>query len=190
MRRNKAWWSKGVVRNATVQLSWIGQRKSWSAWIEKLGRYWQWMVVYTAEVMLPKCIDKGKKGKGDVWYWVVCQEGEQNLYGYLRKSTEWVRMVLKEKVFVEEKSSGLPSVQNSDVSWEESWLEMAQECFVKDGNRRLYPRCIRASFKNNSVKHSINKTPETSLGRLCGDSTETVRHIVSGCSKLAQREYI
>ena len=57
------------------------------------------------------------------------------------------------------------------------------------GNRRLYPRCTRASFKNNSDKHSINKTPETSLGRLCGDSTETVRHIVSGCSKLAQREY-
>ena len=75
------------------------------------------------------------------------------------------------------------------MSGEESWLEMAQECLVKEGNRRLYPRCIRASFKNNSVKHSINKTPETSLGRLCGDSTETVRHIVSGCSKLAQREY-
>ena len=34
---------------------------------------------------------------------------------------------------------------------------MAQECFVKDGNRRLYPRCIRASFKNNSVKHSIKR---------------------------------
>ncbi|CAH3034682.1 unnamed protein product [Porites lobata] len=76
-----------------------------------------------------------------------------------------------------------------DVSGEESWLEMAQECVVKEGKRRLYPRRTRASFKNNSVKHSINKTPETSLGRLCGDSTETVRHIVSGCSKLAQREY-
>ena len=82
------------------------------------------------------------------------------------------------------------SLQTSDVSGEESWLEMAQECFVKEGKRRLYPRCTRASFKNNSVKHSINKTPETSLGRLCGDSSETVRHIVSGCSKLAQREYI
>ena len=81
------------------------------------------------------------------------------------------------------------SLQTSDVSGEESWLEMAQECFVKEGKRRLYPRRTRASFKNNSVKHSINKTPETSLGRLCGDSTETVRHIVSGCSKLAQREY-
>ena len=66
---------------------------------------------------------------------------------------------------------------------------MAQESFVKEGNRRLYPRCTRASFKNNSVKHSIHKTPETSPGRLRGDSTERVRHIVSGCSKLAQREY-
>ena len=97
------------------------------------------MVVYTPEVMLPKCIDKGKKGKGDVWYWVVCQEGEQNLYGYLRKSTEWVRMVLKEKVFVEEKSSGLPEEKERGESQElegkkpymESFLYKIQMCLER-----------------------------------------------------------
>ena len=46
-------------------------------------------------------------------------------------------------------------------------------------------RALRA----NSIKYSIDKTSETPLCRLCGDATETVRHIVSECKKLAQREY-
>ena len=45
------------------------------------------------------------------------------------------------------------------------------------------------ALRTNSIKYSIDKTSETPLCRLCGDATETVRHIVSGCKKLAQREY-
>ena len=45
------------------------------------------------------------------------------------------------------------------------------------------------ALRTNSIKHSIDKTSETPMCRLCGDSTETVRHIVSGCKKLAQGEY-
>ena len=39
------------------------------------------------------------------------------------------------------------------------------------------------------TNYTIDKTLETPLCRLCRDATETVRHIVSGCKKLAQREY-
>ena len=45
------------------------------------------------------------------------------------------------------------------------------------------------ALRTSSIKYSIDKTSETPLCRLCGDATETVRHIVSGCKKLAQREY-
>ena len=45
------------------------------------------------------------------------------------------------------------------------------------------------ALRTNSIKRSIDKTSETPLCRLCGDCSETVRHIVSGCKKLAQREY-
>ena len=45
------------------------------------------------------------------------------------------------------------------------------------------------ALRTNSVKHSIYKSSETPLCRLCGESTEIVWHIVSGCRKLAQREY-
>ena len=96
---NKAWWSKGVVRNATVELSLS------SVIAEELVS----MDRKTRKILAVNgCLHQGKKEKGDAWYWVVCQGGEQNLHGYLRKSTEWVRMVLKEKVLVEKKSSGLP----------------------------------------------------------------------------------
>ena len=45
------------------------------------------------------------------------------------------------------------------------------------------------ALRTNLIKYSIDKTSETPLCRLCGDATETVQHIVSGCKKLAQREY-
>ena len=59
----------------------------------------------------------------------------------------------------------------------------------EEGDRRLENSCSKTSFKTKSIYHSIYKTSETPLCRLCGDSTETARHIVSGCKKLAQREY-
>ena len=45
------------------------------------------------------------------------------------------------------------------------------------------------AFRTNWIKYSIDKTSETPLCRLRGDATETVGHIVSGCKKLAHREY-
>ena len=35
----------------------------------------------------------------------------------------------------------------------------------------------------------IDKTQENSKCRMCGDSDETINHIISECSKLAQKEY-
>ena len=45
------------------------------------------------------------------------------------------------------------------------------------------------ALRTNLIKHSINKTSETPMCRLCGNSFETVRHIISGCKRLAQKEY-
>ena len=74
-----------------------------------------------------------------------------------------LQAVLKEKVIVEEKS----------LQETEGLILTAQE----------------QALRTNSIKYSIDKTSEIPLCRLCGDAPETVRHIVSGCKKLAQREY-
>ena len=39
------------------------------------------------------------------------------------------------------------------------------------------------------IKARIDKTQQNSKCRLCGDRDETVNHMISECSKLAQREY-
>ena len=41
----------------------------------------------------------------------------------------------------------------------------------------------------NAIKHNTDKTGETSRCRLCKEKSETTRHVISACSKLAQKEY-
>ena len=45
------------------------------------------------------------------------------------------------------------------------------------------------ALRNNSIKHHIDKAAESPLCRLCGEKSENVDHIVSGCKKLTQKEY-
>ena len=39
------------------------------------------------------------------------------------------------------------------------------------------------------IKARIDKMQQKSKYRLCGDRDETINHIISDCSKLAQKEY-
>ena len=45
------------------------------------------------------------------------------------------------------------------------------------------------AIRTNHIKARIDKTQQNSKCRLCGDSDETINHIISECSKLAQKEY-
>ena len=45
------------------------------------------------------------------------------------------------------------------------------------------------SIKTNLVKATIDKSQGDSLCRVCKKADENINHIVSGCSKLAQKEY-
>ena len=46
-----------------------------------------------------------------------------------------------------------------------------------------------SAIRTNHIKARIDKTQQNSKCRLCGDRDETINHIISECSKLAQREY-
>ena len=134
----------------------------------------------------------------------------KSLYGYLRESTEWMlQAAMKEKVIVEEENlqdyerrikeekvkswkekalHGEFVQQTTDVAGEESWRWL-RNGFLKKETEGLILAAQEQALRTNSIKHSIDKTSETPLCRLCGESTETVWHIVSGCKKLAQNEY-
>ena len=45
------------------------------------------------------------------------------------------------------------------------------------------------AIRTNQIKVRIDKTQHNSKCRLCGDRDETINHIISECSKLAQMEY-
>ena len=45
------------------------------------------------------------------------------------------------------------------------------------------------SVRRNLVKAEIDKSQEDSLCRMCRKVDESIDHIVSGCSKFAQKEY-
>ena len=61
--------------------------------------------------------------------------------------------------------------QTADVAGEDS-SRWRRNGFLK-GTDGLILAAQKQAF---GTKHSIDKTSETSLCRLCGDSTETVRH--------------
>ena len=117
-----------------------------------------------------------------------------------------LQAALKEKVIVEEESlqdyerrrkdekvknwkekalHGAFVQQISDEAGEESWRWL-RNGFLKKETEGLILAAQEQALRTSSIKYSIDKTP---LCRLCGDATETVRHIVSGCKKLALREY-
>ena len=46
-----------------------------------------------------------------------------------------------------------------------------------------------SAIRTNHIKARIDKTKQNSKCRLCSDRDETIGHIISECSKLAQRKY-
>ena len=62
-----------------------------------------------------------------------------------------------------------------------------------NNNKRETESLLRAAQDNairtNHIKVRIDKTQQNSKCRLCGDRDETTNHIISKCSKLAQKEY-
>ena len=55
---------------------------------------------------------------------------------------------------------------------------------------RISPNAAKNSdIRTNHIKARIDKTQQNSKCRQCSDRDETINHIVSECSKLAQKEY-
>ena len=65
---------------------------------------------------------------------------------------------------------------------------------VKKGKLQEWNRIFSYSSTNNAIrtnyiKARIDKTQQNNRCKLCSDTDETINHIISECSKLAQKEY-
>ena len=65
---------------------------------------------------------------------------------------------------------------------------MAKKRNLKRETESLLIAAQDNAIRTNHIKAKIDKTQQNSKCRLCGDRDETINHIISECSKLAQKE--
>ena len=78
--------------------------------------------------------------------------------------------------------------ETADVKWEVTWNWM-KKGDLKVTTEALICSAQEQSLRTNYTKFYIDKTVDSPLCRLCGEKGESIGHIVSECTKLAQREY-
>ena len=76
----------------------------------------------------------------------------------------------------------------NNISHDKNWT------WLRKGNLKRETESLLMTEQNstkrtNHIKARIAKTQQNSKCRLCGDRDETINHIISDCSKLAQKEY-
>ena len=72
----------------------------------------------------------------------------------------------------------------NNISHDKTWT------WLRKGNfKRETESLSEQRHKNQSYQRRIDKTQQNSKCRLCDDRDDTINHIISECSKLAQKEY-
>ena len=71
---------------------------------------------------------------------------------------------------------------------EKTWTWLRKGNLKRETESLLIPTQDNA-IRINHIKARIDKDQQNSKFRLCDDRDETINHIISECSKLAQREY-
>ena len=66
---------------------------------------------------------------------------------------------------------------------------MAKKKSLKRTTEGLIMAAQEQAIRTNHTKAKIDKTQENSKCRMCGKAEERVNHVLSECSKLAQKEY-
>ena len=96
----------------------------------------------------------------------------------LERMIEWKEKPLHGKFF-----KGIEGFAD-DESWR--WLRNG---YLKRETEGMICAAQEQALRTNSIKHAIDKTVDSPLCRKCKRAPESVQHIVSGCTLLAQKEY-
>ena len=76
--------------------------------------------------------------------------------------------------------------ESTDKEKPSVWL---RKCDLKIRSEALICSAQEQAIRTNYVKYHIDECVDSPSCRMCGETGETVSHIVSECSKLAQRKY-
>ena len=104
-------------------------------------------------------------------------------------NTETNRMIITRKQKWEEKQLyGRFKCLISNISHDKTWTWLRKGNFKRE-IESLQIDAQNKAIRTNHIKERIDKTQQNSKYRLCGDREEITNHIISECSKLAQKEY-
>ena len=78
--------------------------------------------------------------------------------------------------------------QINNISHDKTWTWLRKGNFKRE-TESLLMVAQNSAIRTNHIKARIDKTQQNSKCRLCGNRDETINHIISECSKLAQKEY-
>ena len=76
----------------------------------------------------------------------------------------------------------------NNISHDKTWTWLRKGNFLRE-TESLLMTAQNSAIRTNRIKARIDKTLQNSKCRLCSDRDETINHIKSECSKLAQKEY-
>ena len=76
----------------------------------------------------------------------------------------------------------------NNISHDKTWIWQRKGNFKRE-TESLLIAAQDSAIRTNHIKARIDMTQQNSKYRLCGDRDETINHIISECSKSAQREY-
>ena len=76
----------------------------------------------------------------------------------------------------------------NNISHGKTWTWLRKRNFYRE-TESLRMAAQNSAIITNHIKARIDKTPQNSKCRLCGDRDETINHIISECTKLAMKEY-
>ena len=76
----------------------------------------------------------------------------------------------------------------NNISYQKTWTWLRKGNLKRETESLLIAAQDNA-IRTNHIKARIDKTQQNSKRRLCSDWDETINHIISECSKLAQKEY-
>ena len=74
------------------------------------------------------------------------------------------------------------------ISHDKTWTWLRKGNFKRE-TESLLMAAQNSAIRTNHIKARIDKTQQNSKCRLCSDREETINHIISEFSKLAQKEY-
>ena len=103
---------------------------------------------------------------------------------FKRKSNDKAEEEWKGKVMHGQFLRDLP--EGTDTKQTFAWMGKMD---LKPETEALICAAQEQALRTNYVKYNIDKTAESPLCRMCADKGESVGHIISECTKLAQKEY-